>query len=213
MTEHSTKTVPVETAVNNSSLRISQGQHSRLVNAVTVERGPVAATRRSSAEAKRIWADRVGDLLDNWTEPKIIPYGGYTGICYIHPAEDTVTWTYRIVCPDGRTGGWQNGYGSLDTAEMGCRLHLSQYVTDYLDDTSVIAAAFFLLPSQRNDHLRYAAWQRARDAADIVDDIKDKHRWASDHHYDYLHPLEEMLFAAEIENRPLPEPNRKITDG
>ena len=163
----------------------------RSVKGTAVWRGPVKVTRRSGAEAKRAFGARVEALLDAWAEPRFMSYVGYTGVCWLAPGGDYTNWSYQIICPDGRKGGHQGGLSDANEAEHKCRLHMSQYGTDYLDDESVIAGAMFLFEDQRPSHLSYAAWQRARQAADALGPSVDKHRWASDHQDEYLPALEQ----------------------
>ena len=188
---------PVTTAI---SVRIEAEQYddpkvlyderrgrARAVKAVSVARGPIVANARSAPAAKAAFAACVEAVLDNLGDPQLLALGGYVGVVWmtVCGGGETVEFRYRILHPDGAPGGSLFGFATAEEAERSCRLHLSQYATDYFDDDSVFAAWHFLLPDQRHDHLRYAAWQRARRAAEQVE-CADKHRWASEHQDEYL---------------------------
>jgi hypothetical protein len=184
--------VPVSAEIYDDPKAIynERTRRAKTVKAVSVERGPIVANARAAAAAKAAFAGCVEALLDNLGDPLLLVLGGHVGVVWITvgPGAEAVEWRYRIVTPDDTLGIAHTGMPTAQDAERRCRLHLAQYATDYSDDDSVLAAWDFLLPEQRHDHLRYAARQRARSAADGVE-VADRHQWAGDHQDDYLPAL------------------------
>jgi hypothetical protein len=106
-----------------------------------------------------------------------------------------VSWTQRIVTPDGRVH--YSGYAadSWEQAEASARHSLAQLSTDWHDDGSVQQAAAYLDhgrtvpgdPYGPDELYRYASWQRAaRAAMDAGRD--DWHEWATAHETEFTVP-------------------------
>ena len=176
------------------------GRRSHQVKATAVRRGPLLATRRKVSDAKAAFAALVEKIIDTHGAPEVLFFEGFTGICYQMVGVDHVTWSYRIVCPDGSSGGELGGAPSMAAAVRSCKLHMSQHGTDYHDDASVMRAWRFLNPDQRHDHLRYSASQRAYKYGRDIEGAADPHQWAGDHQHDFLPPLEAL--ATDEDSRP-----------
>lgn len=182
--------VPAEIFDDPKVLYDESTRRARTVKAVSVQRGPIVANALSAAAAKAAFSACVEAVLDNLGDPLLLALGGHVGVVWmtVGRGAEAVEWRYRIVTPAGTTGIVHGGHASLEDAERRCRHHLSEYATDYFDDESVLTAWDFLLPDQRDDHLRSVAWQRARRDAEQVE-CADPHQWAGDHAAEYLPPL------------------------
>lgn len=185
-------TIEVEQFRDDKFVYNEKTRRGRSVQATSVQRGRFLANERSAPDAKRAFSTFVEQLLDEWCEPKVLVFKGYTLLCWqdIGSGFSAIQYAYKLVKPDGTIGGLQNGYDTMDAAEHTGRLHLTQYATNYHDDQSVMDSWHFLFADQRRGHLGYAAFQRARVHIDTVEDFAgDKHTWAGTHEHEWMPAL------------------------
>jgi hypothetical protein len=141
----------------------------------TVEVGYWRADATTEKAAVDILAARLRDFLTCYRQPTVLSFRGYTAVVMLElgDAEHAVSWTQRVVTPNGHVQYSGHAADSWEQAEAYARHSLAQLSTDWHDDGSVQQAAAYLDhgrtvpgdPYGLDALYRYAAWQRAARAA------------------------------------------------
>jgi len=155
----------------------------------TVEAGHWRADGAFEKTAADALAEGLREFLIHYRTPTVLSFRGYTAVLSLElgDGDHAMTWTERVVDPDGRVSYSGIAADSWEQVEARARYNLAQRSTDWHDDTSVHEAAAYLNArpgpddwSGPEDLYRYAAWQRAAQAA--MDAGRDDwHGWAGDH--------------------------------
>lgn len=166
----------------------------------TVESGHWRASARTEAAAADVLTAGLNEYLTHYQPPKILTFRGYTAILHLDlGGEDgALKWTRHTVKPDGRQTTTSFGAASWNEAEAEARTSLAWQSTDWHDDASVHEAASFLDRAAHNaadiddrycsvELYRYAAWQRAAQAA-MESGQEDFHAWATTHREEFTVP-------------------------
>ena len=131
-----------------------------------------ATTEKAAADAL---TTRLRDFLTHYRQAAVLSFRGYTAVVTLELGDEyrPVSWTQRIVAPDGRIHHCGHGAETWEQARAFARHNLAQVSTDWHDDASVQHAAAFLDqeriasddPHGPDEFYRYASWQRAARAA------------------------------------------------
>jgi hypothetical protein len=153
-----------------------------------------ATSRRGTTDAL---AERLAVFLVRYQEPEVLTFRGYTAVVWLDLGDDynAVTWRLRLIRPDGRISCSGFRAEDWDEAQAQARSSLAHGSTDWHDDHSVQEAAAYLdarptpagSPYGSNELYRYAAWQRAAQAA-MQAGRDDWHDWASSHAKEFAVP-------------------------
>ncbi|RSM47984.1 hypothetical protein DMB66_47190 [Actinoplanes sp. ATCC 53533] len=154
-----------------------------------IEAGPWRADGASEKAATDALADGLQKFLTHYRTPTVLSFRGFTAVLSLDLADgdQTMVWTERVVDPGGLVSYSGVGADSWEQVEARARCNLAQRSTDWFDDSSVHEAAAYLTVSPGPDDwsgpdalYRYAAWQRAAQAA-MAAGRDNWHEWATEH--------------------------------
>ncbi|QWF85756.1 hypothetical protein [Amycolatopsis sp. CA-230715] len=155
----------------------------------TMEAGIFRADGVTEKAAAGALAECVRVFLTHYESPRLLMFRDHTAIVELDLGGDidSLRWCRRIVTPGGRVRMTGFDAASWAEAEADTRHSLVHQSTDWHNDTSVHEAAAYLDSSPRTRDLfgpdelyRYAAWQRAAQAA-MKAGRDNWHEWASSH--------------------------------
>lgn len=124
--------------------------------------GAIEVRARTKTEASAIAAERVTKALAEDCRPIVVAADGYSHFALVFRT-DLEAWGYRIVDgipTSGRMDSVNGGFDSAKSAEAAARAHLAQAAL-VIEDDARSGMEFLLSENERQEHLRYIAWQRS----------------------------------------------------